>query len=195
MSSASVLVATSIIATYQFQHKDNNCSCIVNGNRRTVNLNGNINDTIKGPIYYLAAATAGKNVYSDGLPFPNKEIAFSKTSNRGEIITGKGGSFNITMKTPNSYYLNEKTDNNMISPEVMLKYNNGKEEKVIRVKVAEPIPFRYQHYPPAREDIQYSFYKDGWTMPVRTQEQIIRDAEYPPTNTPYSNYWGLKPPM
>jgi hypothetical protein len=39
------------------------------------------------------------------------------------------------------------------------------------------------------------FYKYGWLMPVRTQEQILRDSAYPDENKMASNFWGLKPPL
>ena len=40
-----------------------------------------------------------------------------------------------------------------------------------------------------------TFYEGGWDMPVRTQEQILRDGGYPSYNKEADTFWGLKPPM
>ena len=38
------------------------------------------------------------------------------------------------------------------------------------------------------------FYDGGFQMPIRTQEQILRDSAYPSNNKMPKNFWGLKPP-
>ena len=39
------------------------------------------------------------------------------------------------------------------------------------------------------------FYHCGNSLPVRTQEQVLRDSGYPEDNRMPDNFWGLKPPM
>jgi hypothetical protein len=49
-------------------------------------------------------------------------------------------------------------------------------------------------YPAARKDVQ--FYSHGWSLPVRTQEAILRSAGFPERNVEAKgNYWGQKPPL
>ena len=61
---------------------------------------------------YLAASPPDTR-YSragSGLPFPNKEIAFSNTPNKGTVTTDKTGNFNFTVQIPNQYYVNGGKD-------------------------------------------------------------------------------------
>ena len=39
------------------------------------------------------------------------------------------------------------------------------------------------------------FYKSLQTLPVRSQEQILRDSAYPKKNKMPKNFWGLTPPV
>ena len=32
-------------------------------------------------------------------------------------------------------------------------------------------------------------------LPIRTQEQVLRDSSYPEDNRMPSDFWGLKPPI
>ena len=59
------------------------------------------------------------------------------------------------------------------------------------------IPFRmltYQQTPVTVSRDSPNFYNGGFNLPVRTQEQILRDSAYPDKNTMPKNFWGLRPP-
>jgi hypothetical protein len=151
------------------------------------------NDTIR---YVAAAPPDYRATYTgSGLPFANHQQAFDNTPNKG-LVKVIDGTFEINLMYPNSYYIGLGTV--IIPPTVYLNYvtNEGLSRQV-KIQLSEGIPFRTLTYP-----AQYTapradalFYGGGWDLPVRTQEQILRDSAYPSTNTMNFNFWGMKPPM
>ena len=82
----------------------------------------------------------------------------------------------------------------MVPPTVYVYYKNTNGvQRNIPIQVSQGIPFRTLTYQPNRKDAM--FYKWGWSLPIRTQEQVLRDSGYPQCNTMDVNHWGLKPPM
>lgn len=78
-----------------------------NPSNRTVTIVGKITG-LNGPmkIYWAGAAptTRGIGFAGAGLPYPNHEIAFQNTPNRGEVESNDGN-FNITLvDIPNGYF-------------------------------------------------------------------------------------------
>jgi len=131
-----------------------------------------------------------------GLPFPNPDIAFNNTPNRGAVKV-TGGHFKFFIRYPSSFYASLGTL--YISPHVYYKVcdNTGNESKVYSEKIGEGIPFRTLTYPPPpstapRRDV--NFYAGRDNLPVRTQEQILRDSGYPSKNMYPNNFWGLAVP-
>ena len=59
-----------------------------------------------------------------GLPFPNEEVAFSHTPNKGKLEV-PFNKFRVKLLMPNSYC--EDMCNKLIEPSLLIKYNNGKE--------------------------------------------------------------------
>lgn len=156
----------------------------------SVRVTGKIEDTVKGKAIYIAAAPAvNYTAYSaSGATFPSKEIAFDNTPNYGEIDK----SFDIYIQTPNAYNDMERE----IGPEIIIMYNNGSEDKQVHVPVGTTIPYRNDHqYQDNRRRLGPLFYGESWKLPVKTQEQYLRDSGYPQVY-PYivpDNWWGLKP--
>lgn len=175
--------------------KGNLCSCKV-----TIEKGELIDKVIvRGIIYenvinesanYIAAAPAGHiNSFSgSGLPFPNEEIAFLHTPNKGKLDVDFN-KFKIKLQMPNSYC--QEMCNKLIEPSVLIKYNNGEKIRILRIPVGNRIPYRSQNYPYQRTEP--NFYKAGWDMPVRSQEEVLIDSQYPKINMTPSNHWGLKP--
>lgn len=184
---------------FQFQLKNEFYSIQVQGNRFNIEVFGKINDTVKNSqIEYLASAPADYNnsFSGSGMPFPSAEVAFSNTVNRGTLKTS-GSSFRLSLLMPNAYYDNSDRlgNNNLINPEVMVKYSNGKEERTLRIPLGNRIVYRSHNYPAIRDQHKASFYDTWHSLPVRGQEQILRDSGYPEqtmVTTPI-NHWGLKP--
>lgn len=157
-------------------------------------LTENIKDNV---IYYFAAAPPDyRATYTgSGLPFANTAQAFDNTPNKGKVSV-IDNTFEINLMYPNSYYVGLGTV--IVPPTVFLQYYNIEGfKRNVSIKISDGIPYRMLSYPMSftlpRKDA--TFYKFGWMMPVRTQEQILRDSAYPVNNEMSTNFWGLKPPL
>jgi hypothetical protein len=129
-----------------------------------------------------------------GLPFHTQRQAFDRTPNKGALKLGNGNSFVVKLKYPNSYYAGLGTV--LIPPTLYVYYDTVDGGRVATIPVSKGIPYRMLTYPgqttAPRKDAM--FYAGGWEMPVRSQEQIIRDSAYPSVNAMPANFWGGKPP-
>lgn len=160
--------------------------------RVTFTVNDVVDDNI---INYIAASPPDyRTSYTgSGLPFFSYLQAFDNTPNKGEIqVTGMDMS--IDLMYPNSFYMGLGTV--IVPPTLYISYvSNGKEVSKA-IPLSDGIPYRMLTYPmkftKPRRDV--TFYDGTWDLPVRTQEQILRDSSYPATNHMASNFWGLKPP-
>lgn len=159
-------------------------------------IRGHVGEHVKDArIFFIAPAPPDLRAsYSgSGLPFASPAQAFDNTPNKGFASVSTLGHFDARISFPNSYYAGLGTV--YVPPCVYLNYNNGYADKVITIKLSEGIPYRMLTYPISnttpRKDA--SFYQGTWELPVRTQEQILRDSGYPETNHMHSNFWGLKP--
>ena len=74
--------------------------------------------------------------------------------------------FEIDLQMPNSYYT--KLFNQLTKPELMLKYNTNKETRILRIPIANSIPYRTLTYPYIRTSPE--FY--NVPLPVRTQTMV-----------------------
>lgn len=161
-----------------------------------MNLVGKIKEKVKDQtIYYIAANPPDyRATYTgSGLPFANQDQAYENTPNKGKVKLMED-TFEIKFMFPNSYYVGLGTV--LVPPTIFLEYDNEDGVKRnIKIKLSDGIPYRMLTYPmqytlPRSDAMFYSF---TWDMPVRTQEQILRDAAYPSSNKMAPNFWGLKP--
>lgn len=145
-------------------------------------------------LFYIAASPPEfKASFSgSGLPFASPSQAFDNTPNKGYATVDAMNTANITIYYPNAYY--SGMGSTYVPPTLYLTYHNGFVEKVVSIKLSHGIPYRMLTYPllPTRKDAM--FYAGMWELPVRSQEQILRDSAYPDVNKMYCNHWGLKPP-
>lgn len=150
-----------------------------------------------GQIRYLAASPADRRAsYSgSGFPFHNAEQAFIDSPNRG-IVELVGNTFEIPLLFPNSYYI--QLGRELIPPTLFIYYNNQSGEKrIIEIKLSDPIPYRFLGYP-AQFTLGRNgadFYHAHHNLPVRSQEQVLRDSAYPSENKMDSDFWGLRPAL
>lgn len=159
-----------------------------------VQMKENVRDN---KVHYVAANPPDYRATYTGsaLPFAHQQQAFENTPNKG-VATLFQNACEIYLMYPNSYYVGLGTV--MVPPTLYLEYFtwNGVKRNV-SIPISQGVPYRMLTYPmqftKARKDPQ--FYEDGWAMPVRTQEQILRDSAYPSTNRMSENFWGLKPPQ
>lgn len=159
---------------------------------------GTIKEQVKNNTVYYSAANPPdyRATYTgSGLPFANQAMAFENSPNKGkaQLIDGN---FEIKLMYPNSYYVGLGTV--MIQPTVFLEYftNDGKKRNT-SIKLSDGIPYRMLTYPMsftlARKDAM--FYNNHHHLPVRSQEQVLRDSAYPSVNRMPDNFWGLKPAL
>jgi hypothetical protein len=179
-----------------------NIQNLVHGNVKYAD-NGNITVTGKlervfdpaiHHLVFMAAKPADlRTSYSGaGLPFANADMAYESTPNSGEIEVESSGAFSFSLNTPNAYYSGLGTV--YIKPHIQLVLNeNGKVIDVYTIKVNEGIPFRTLSYPDNPPRCSPLFYGNNDTLPVRTQEQILRDSGYPNSDRVPANFWGLRP--
>jgi hypothetical protein len=147
-------------------------------------------------VKYVAAnpPTFSSNYSGSGLPFPNEDIAYQSTPNKGcvEVINDK---FKINVIFPNSYYINMGSE--FVPPHVKLvlvdKHNNELTEVGI-VYLGEGIPFRTLTWPVQRNWNNGAMFYYNPDLPVRSQYQILLDSAYPKINKVPNNFWGTMPP-
>jgi len=132
------------------------------------------------------------------LPFKDSEMAFDQTPNAGVVNVDSDGTFEISLKYPSGYYSSLGTL--YVSPHIRMQHVvNGKPGKVEIIKIGEGVPFRLLTYPPVPSTAPRcspAFYDNRAQLPVRTQEQILRDSSYPQFSQNMhmpANFWGLRP--
>jgi hypothetical protein len=171
-----------------------------NDKDNTIVLNGVLNSSISLPtdsqIKYWAAnsPTFNGSFSGSGLPFPNENVAFTKSKNSGLAkINGENFSFNI--KTPNSYYKNMGAL--YVDPEVKIQVVDKNEKgisKIQSIKVANGIPFRTLTWPVQRDWNNGPMFYYNPHLTVRSQYQILLDSAYNPNEPVPNNFWGNVPP-
>ena len=106
-----------------FNDKNGNCTVRItrDGEYKFV-LEGVCKGATSGT-YVAASPPDFRSSYAgSGLPYPNEEIAFTDTPNKGKLTLGEGGSFKLTVVFPNSYYINNGST--MVMPQVCFDFNN-----------------------------------------------------------------------
>lgn len=169
---------------------------------KQLTIKGRINEYVKDDtVYYLAAAPPDyRATFSgSGLPFANQVQAFQHTPNKGTVkVPGHGSEFEIKLMTPNAYYVGLGTV--YVPPTLYLEYVNiNGVKRNVSIKLSEGIPYRSLTHPgPGQKTMPRAnamFYATQFHLPVRSQEQILRDGAYPTTNHMNADFWGLKPPL
>ena len=148
-----------------------------------------VNETVSSnTIRFIAPAPAKHNgsFTGSGLPYASREQAYDSTPNIGVInIDSSKKNFTIKLKKPNSYYDFDQ----LIQPTLKILYDTNDEFEIPLYE--ESIPYRSLGYPMLRKKQKENFYHRQ--LPIRSQEQIIRDSAYPNSEVP--TFLGLKPPM
>ena len=149
-----------------------------------------------GLIKYWAAnpPTHSFSYVGSRMPYPNEDVAFDNTPNQGvaEIIDGQ---FTLNIFYPNSYY--DNLGKKYIKPRVQFKIcdeNNNDISSTYIINIGEGTPFRTLTWPKERDWNKGPMFYCNNNLPVRTQEQILKDSGYPTTNSTPPNFWGKDPP-
>jgi hypothetical protein len=187
--------------TQEFNNKRTLYGSIAYNGSGDVRINGRVNNALgmmdAKVVFWAPAPPNYRTSYSgSALPFTNSEMAFDKTPNAGTVNVNRDGTFSFSLQFPNAYYAGLGTL--FVSPHVRLQtIVNGKVNDTEVVRVGEGIPFRLLTYPPVPATAPRcspSFYARDH-LPLRTQEQILRDSAYPAKNVMPTNFWGLRPPQ
>lgn len=144
-------------------------------------------------VKYMAARPADRRASytGSGFPFANKQQAFENTPTTGTMRI-YDNTFRLKFPIPNSYYSN--LGNKLVPPTLFLSYKNGSgKEQITEVVVDDQIPYRFLQFPSQRHDA--TFYHAHHNLPVRTQEQVLRDGQYPQNHKMDNDYWGLRPAL
>lgn len=168
---------------------------------RQIVVQGRITEQIKdNTVYFIAASPPDyRATFSgSGLPFYSQVQAFENTPNKGKIVVSIGVEFQIELMMPNSYYVGLGTV--YVPPTLYLEYFNAEGQKRnVSIKLSDGIPYRSLTWPgPGQKTAARGgpmFYATQFKLPVRSQEQILRDAAYPEKNKMDEDFWGLKPPL
>ena len=125
-----------------------------------------------------------------GLPFPNPEIAYHNSINKGSVKT-IGGHYEFKIRFPNAYYVG--LGSKYIEPCVHIKICQADgEDKIKTINLGNSIPFRTLSHSKSQTQADSidnsSFDATNKNLPVRTQEQILRDSQYPSQNKMPNNF-------
>ena len=100
-----------------------------------------------------------------GLPYPNAEVAFENTSNKGMVIANEDGSFHFKINYPNSYYKHLGTI--LVGPHILIKLCGN--NKIHEIKLGKGIPNRYLH-----SKYKYKYGKEiKEDMIIKSQEKLL----------------------
>lgn len=128
-----------------------------------------------------------------GLPFANPGQAYDKTPNYG-AVRAVNKQFEFKIKLPNAYYAG--LGSLYIPPHVNIKVcEPGAADKHHVVELGQGVPYRSLTYPDFgnKPRIGSMFYCQP-NLPVRSQEQILKDSAYPSEHVMNDDFWGLRPP-
>ena len=164
---------------------------------------GKLKDGYKNRIKFITYMAADPpedsySFYGAGMPFHNFEQAITNKENVGKVDI-ENNEFKIIISIPNSYY--EKLGTSYIGPRLVLKSDICK--SFYRINMDIGLPYRYLNHPAIDyySSVTNKLYKPSNPMfykldlPHRSQEQILRDSEYPCGRKMPPNFWGLKPPL
>lgn len=159
-------------------------------------VKGVLNDSvIDNELRYIAAGPADRRASfaGSGLPFHSEKQAFDNTPNRG-VVQLNGKSFEIPLLFPNAYYI--EVGNKLVPPSLYLHYTDARgDDRTITIKLGDAIPYRLIDYPCQQHPTANFYHAHHHNLPVRSQEQVLRDSRYPSANKTAEDFWGLKPSL
>jgi hypothetical protein len=172
----------------------------VNGGNGDVLVQGEAKSNTPNPtiVFWAPNPPTWSQSYSgSGLPYHDSIQAYEKSPNVG-AVKAINRKFEFRIKFPNAYYVG--LGSLYVPPVVHFKIceegSDGKEYHTI--DLGKGIPYRTLTYPapPSNRprDSPLFYYCSKTKLPVRTQEQVLRDSGYPEDNKMHDDFWGLRPP-
>jgi hypothetical protein len=172
----------------------------VNGGSGDVVVQGEVKSATPDPtiVFWAPNPPTWSQSYSgSGLPYHDSIQAYQKSPNVG-AVKAVNRKFEFRVKFPNAYYVG--LGSLYVPPVVHFKIceEGSDAKKYHTIELGKGIPYRTLSYPSPpsnRPRDSPLFYHCGKGLPVRTQEQVLRDSGYPEDNRMHDNFWGLKPPL
>jgi hypothetical protein len=148
-----------------------------------------------GLLRYIAAnPTEHRYSYSgSALPYANYAQAFDNTPNKGEHLI-MDGFFTVHIKMPNSFYCS--LGKVRVPPTLYIDFLSHGKRKEYAIALGHGIRNRLLSHPMERKSPV--FYGSLQSLPVRSQNEIIRDSsaqEFSKHNERRAFFWGMKPPV
>ena len=172
----------------------------VNGGSGDVVVQGEVKSATPDPtiVFWAPNPPTWSQSYSgSGLPFHDSIQAYQKSPNVG-AVKAVNRKFEFRIKFPNSYYVG--LGSLYVPPVVHFKIceEGSDTKKYHTIELGKGIPYRTLTYPspPSNRprDSPMFYYCSKTKLPVRTQEQVLRDSGYPEDNKMHDDFWGLRPP-
>ena len=178
---------------------------VINEGTGNITVQGKLKLKEDTTILYWAASPADfrSSFSGSGLPFKDPNQAFDRSPNVGAVKT-QNGEFKFTVFYPNAYYIG--LGSLYVPPHVHIKVCGAKNKDIYHsIKISEGIPFRTLTHPapPTENPRTGPLFYHNMNLPIRSQEQILRDSAYPSHGianqkvveaTMPKNFWGLRPP-
>ena len=172
----------------------------VNGGNGDVLVQGEVKSNTSNPtiVFWAPNPPTWSQSYSgSGLPYHDSIQAYEKSPNVG-AVKAINRKFEFRIKFPNAYYVG--LGSLYVPPVVHFKVceegSDGKQYHTI--DLGKGVPYRTLTYPapPSNRprDSPMFYYCSKTKLPVRTQEQVLRDSAYPDDNKMHDDFWGLRPP-
>jgi hypothetical protein len=120
-----------------------NCQLYVNNSQGNFKIKGTIPNVSSGTkVKYWASAPLPcmYSISGLGLPFPNEEVAYENTPNKGVITLDNTGKFEIKIRYPGGYYINQ--GETYIAPHVNFMICDGNPNNIIKLQLPFEPPFR-----------------------------------------------------
>lgn len=174
---------------------------VINAGAGDIVVQGEVKSNTTDPTIMFWAPnppTWSQSYSGSGLPYHDSIQAYQKSPNVG-AVKAINRKFEFRIKFPNAYYVG--LGSLYVPPVVHFKIcdENCNQKEYHTIELGKGIPFRTLTYPSPpsnRPRDSPLFYHCGKNkLPIRTQEQVLRDSSYPEDNRMPSDFWGLKPPI
>jgi hypothetical protein len=173
---------------------------MVNEGNGDILVNGIVNggrNSSKVVFWASAPPNRGTSFYGSGHPFPNPEVAYDNTPNRGTVNSNGTGKFSFRIQYPNAYYIGLGTL--YVPPHLHIKVCDSNEEncsEYFTLQIDDGIPFRTLTHPspPSKKPRSCPGFYYEPEREVRSQDTILHQSAYPSTHITPDNFWGDKPP-
>jgi hypothetical protein len=173
---------------------------VINAGAGDVVVQGEVKSKTSDPTIMFWAPnppTWSQSYSGSGLPYHDSIQAYQQSPNVG-AVKAVNRKFEFRIKFPNAYYVG--LGSLYVPPVVHFKVceDDCNQKEYHTIELGKGIPFRTLTYPSPpsnRPRDSPMFYHCGKGLPIRTQEQVLRDSGYPEDNRTPDNFWGLKPPM